>query len=86
MKPEIKPVYEFLLWDNCNNNCTFCHQRNDPRIFDVDEQKQILYKTLRFIKDESRFISGSHVLLVGGELFHSLKLFHTYQIFWWCGS
>lgn len=81
MKPEIKPVYEFLLWDNCNNNCTFCHQRNDPRIFDVDEQKQILYKTLRFIKDESRFISGSHVLLVGGELFHSLKLFHTYQIF-----
>ena len=40
----IKPIYEFLVWDNCSNNCQFCHQRNNPRNFDLLARSHILYE------------------------------------------
>jgi len=64
-----KPIYEFLVWDNCNNNCKFCFQRNNPNILTLEEQKNSLNKVLEFI-DSSKFIKNSHVLIVGGEIFY----------------
>lgn len=66
----IKPIYEFLLWDNCKNNCTFCFQRNSPRIFSLIKKEKALNATISFI-DSTSFKKGSHVLIVGGEIFDS---------------
>lgn len=63
-----KPVYEFLLWDNCNNHCDFCFQR-DKCINLLKEQKiKSLHKVDEFLGSD-KFIKGSHILLVGGEIF-----------------
>lgn len=64
----VMPIYEFLLWDNCTNNCKFCFQRKSPRLFSIDFQKQILNNVLSFINSD-KFQAGSHILLVGGEIF-----------------
>lgn len=64
----VMPIYEFLLWDNCSNNCKFCFQRKSPRLFSIDFQKQILNNVLSFINSD-KFQVGSHILLVGGEIF-----------------
>ncbi len=63
-----KPIYEFLLWDNCNNNCKFCFQRELPRLFSLKQREQILNKTIDFINSDN-FLKGSHILVVGGEIF-----------------
>jgi L-lysine 2,3-aminomutase len=44
-----KPIYEFLLWDNCNNNCKFCFQRELPRLFGLKQREQILNKTTKAV-------------------------------------
>ena len=66
---KIKSIYEFLLWDNCNNNCSFCFQRVKPRLFNNNEQEIILDKILAFL-DSDEYEKGNHVLIVGGELFY----------------
>lgn len=63
-----KPVYEFLMWDNCNNKCKFCFQRENPRILSNDMKIDSCLKVKQFI-ESNRFKKGSHILLVGGELF-----------------
>ena len=68
---EIKDIYEFLVWDNCNNNCKFCFQRNTPRIFNYKIRQYILNNVITFI-DSDQFIKGSHILIVGGEIFYNL--------------
>ena len=65
---EYKKIYEFLVWDNCTNNCSFCFQRKNPRLFNHTQRKIILQKTLDFINSE-KFIKGNHVLICGGEIF-----------------
>lgn len=71
------PMHEFLLWNNCNNNCSFCYQKeygiggdnpNDFTLSSLEKQKSISeYKALlqSIIERESVF----DLLLVGGELF-----------------
>ena len=78
---EIKDVYEFLVWDNCNNNCKFCFQRNNPRIFDKEKRQYILNNVISFI-DSDQFIEGSHVLIVGGEIFYNLDDREMLSNFW----
>lgn len=68
----VKPIYEFLLWDNCNNKCDFCIQRQNPRIFDIQQREIILNKTLLFLNSE-KFQKNSHVLICGGEIFDNIK-------------
>lgn len=63
-----KAIYEFLLWDNCTNNCSFCFQRENPRIFNKSKRQEILDETLSFIQSD-KFIKGSHILVCGGEIF-----------------
>lgn len=69
----MQKVYEFLLWNNCSNNCTFCHQRNherkiDDKILTPKEQVESLKECQRFL-DSNEFEKGNHILLVGGEIF-----------------
>lgn len=63
-----KKIYEFLLWDNCNNNCKFCFQRKNPRLFNQKDRKYILNQVIEFIHSD-KFIKGSHILICGGEIF-----------------
>lgn len=68
----MKKIYEFLLWNNCGNNCTFCHQRQHERknldkILNPQEQINSINKCLEFLN--TVFEKGNHVLLVGGEIF-----------------
>ena len=64
----MKRIYEFLVWDNCNNSCQFCWQREQPRIFDSQQRERILNEVLHFIKSD-KFVKGSHILVCGGEVF-----------------
>lgn len=63
-----KPVYEFLLWDNCNNHCSFCFQREKCVNLTTKQKIQSIYKMREYI-DSDKYIDGSHILLVGGEIF-----------------
>lgn len=70
----MKTIYEFLLWNNCLfGNCTFCHQRAherkiDDKILTPEQQVESLNKCKEFLESD-KFIKGSHILLVGGEIF-----------------
>ena len=68
----MKKIYEFLLWNNCSNNCTFCHQRAHERkindkILTPEEQIESLLCCQHFL--DTDFEKGNHILLVGGEIF-----------------
>ena len=69
----MKKIYEFLLWNNCSNNCTFCHQRAherkiDDKILTPKEQIESLLVCREFLQSD-QFEDGNHILLVGGEIF-----------------
>ena len=71
MSPD--PIYEFLLWNTCKNNCKFCHQKANkarfPGKFPDDEGK---YKSIKLVEHyikNGNCIDGSNILLMGGELF-----------------
>lgn len=65
-------IYEFLLWDNCNNNCKFCFQKKNPRLFSIQQQASIIEKVLQFLKDDN-FEEQSHIMLAGGEIFDNAQ-------------
>lgn len=68
----IKPIFEFVLWNNCNNNCSFCFLKTSSTYNEhilTDEQKiNSIQKVKEFLKGPDYQV-GSHILLVGGELF-----------------
>ena len=76
----MKRIYEFLLWDNCNNNCQFCWQRENPRIYNKMERGMVLRQVLEFIKSD-RFEKGSHILVCGGEIFDKPSDFNDLDVF-----
>ena len=76
----MKRIYEFLLWDNCNNNCQFCWQREKPRLYNKIERSMILQQVLEFIKSD-KFEKGSHILVCGGEIFDKPSDFENLDIF-----
>lgn len=68
-----QPIYEFLLWNNCSNNCKFCHQKANrskyPGKFPDDNGK---LKSIKLVKEcivNNKIKNGSHILFMGGELF-----------------
>ena len=67
-----QPIYEFLLWNNCNNCCNFCHQKANknkyPGKFPNDDGK---LKSLQLVQQfiQTEVPEKSHILLMGGELF-----------------
>ena len=70
----IKPIYEFLMWENCRNKCSFCFQQDKNQLTDEQKAKSI-DAVKNFIDFDPRYVKGSHVLLVGGELFDSPSIF-----------
>ena len=64
------PMKEFLLWNNCTNNCQFCWQRKlDKPEMDLTEEEK-----LQAITDVRYEISGlpyTDILIVGGEVYSS---------------
>ena len=76
----MKKIYEFLLWDNCSNNCKFCWQRENPRLYDKDTRLIILDDVIKFIKSD-KFVKGSHILVCGGEIFDKPSDFHILSTF-----
>lgn len=83
MKP--KKIFELLLWNSCNNNCQFCFQKANknkyPNKFLTDYQKsESIIKAKEFLESE-KFEKGSHVLLVGGELFDNKFTIITETVF-----
>ena len=79
----MKSIYEFLVWDNCSNNCQFCWQRETPRIFDHTQREIILQEVLNFINSD-KFVKGSHVLICGGEIFDKPSDFFILNKFFEC--
>lgn len=75
-----KPVYEFLLWDNCNNHCKFCWQRENPRLFNKSQREIILNNVIKFI-NSNKFKKNSHILIVGGEIFDNPSDFELLDTF-----
>lgn len=74
----IKPIYEFLLWDNCNNNCKFCFQKKNYHKLIDDQKRKSIQKVIEFL-NSNRFQDGSHVMLVGGEIFDSPTIFSDFN-------
>lgn len=60
----VLPMYEFLLWSNCNNNCKFCVQREDHM-----SSKEERLKAIELAFDNIKKLRDAHVLFMGGELF-----------------
>ena len=60
----VLPMHEFLLWNNCNNNCKFCWQRKEKQST-LDEQLEAISLTIDYIED----LRNAHVLVIGGEIF-----------------
>lgn len=75
----IKPVYEFLLWDNCNNNCRFCFQRKNGNNCTSQDKIKSLNAVTSFLESDD-YVEGSHVLLVGGEIFDESNL--SLKVIW----
>lgn len=68
-----KPIYEFLLWNNCQNHCEFCHMKANrrwhPGKFPDDNGKLKSITLVKQFIDSGAMPEGSHVLFMGGELF-----------------
>ena len=71
--PEVSPIYEFILWNNCNNNCTFCHQKHNrkkyPSKFLSNDEKYDSIKAVYSFIEKLNTQKTFHVLLMGGEIF-----------------
>lgn len=76
-------IYEFILWDNCFNNCSFCWQKQNGYISSDEDKIQTFQTVLHFLESD-KFPSGSHVLIVGGELFDNnvSNIINEFQLFW----
>ena len=64
-------VYEFIVWENCNNKCEFCIQ--DKNNFLSSLQKRMSVELVLNFLNSDQFIPNSHVLILGGELFDHSK-------------
>lgn len=65
-------TYEFILWPNCRNNCSFCFQKKQLRegklhSFSYEDKEKAILDTMLLLG--RNFQNGNDVMLTGGELF-----------------
>ena len=60
----IKPIHEYLLWNNCSNHCDFCIQATQNRL-----KKEEQLQSVELVKKEIKSLKDSHILIMGGEVF-----------------
>lgn len=81
-----QPVYEMILWNNCNNNCKFCWLKSKrdkcpDKFISIEDTKRPIFLAKEFTKLLCNNRPGSSMLFMGGELFdrklpkHANKLF-----------
>ena len=58
---------QLILWTDCNNDCTFCSQKNIRDNLTLEQRKNRLIKTAKWIRDMS--FDNDRFGLIGGELF-----------------
>lgn len=58
------PIHEFILWNNCSNNCKFCWQKLEKQQT-YEEQLNSITLVARAVEK----LKDTHVLFVGGEIF-----------------
>ncbi len=81
----IKPIYEFILWDNCSNNCSFCWQKKHGCNLNNQQKINALEQIIDFLNSD-KISNNEHILLVGGEIFDQSdgvineKLLQAYRI------
>ena len=65
---QIPPMYEYLLWNNCNNACRFCwqkHQAIEEKFLSNEEKCNSVGALLDILPT----LPYSDILIVGGEIF-----------------
>ena len=64
-----KPMYEFILWPNCSNNCKFCWQKKIAKFWSTKEQKEEALVLVEQTIVNNLNNPGFDIMLVGGEIF-----------------
>lgn len=70
------PIHEFILWNNCPNNCKFCWQKKE-RQQTYEERIQSLDLVYQTVKE----LNNTHVLYVGGEIFAEKNVMINAKLF-----
>lgn len=80
---QIKDIVELLCWNNCNGHCRFCfmHYHHHKNKFLSDGDKAVSLNKALALLNSPTYKDGSHVLLVGGELFDTKFSRHTEKVF-----
>jgi hypothetical protein len=66
LNDNIPPMYEYLLWSNCSNNCQFCWQKYKAdlgKLLSVSEQIKSIDQLMNILPT----LPYSDMLIVGGE-------------------
>lgn len=80
---QCKPITELLMWRNCEGHCAFCfqqHPRKEQYFLDEYRRVDSMAKAVNLL-NSNKFTPGSHVLLVGGELFDTKFTVNTERVF-----
>ena len=70
------PINEFILWNNCPNNCKFCWQKLEKQ-----QTYEERIQSLNLVYEKVKKLYNSHVLFVGGEIFADKNMTINSQLF-----
>lgn len=70
------PIHEFILWNNCPNNCKFCWQKREKQ---QTHEEQL--ESIKLIYDAVKGLTNTHILFVGGEIFAEKNTIINSQLF-----
>lgn len=62
-------LYEFVLWNNCPNNCSFCYLKNEYQS-SINDMLEMILLVKEFV---DKINIESSILLTGGEMFTNLE-------------
>lgn len=70
----IQPIYELIMWNNCNNHCAFCwlkanQEKCAKKFIPLEDTLRPIVLAEKFMDTLCENTPGSSVLFMGGELF-----------------